>query len=91
MSKIDQNVHGSTEFNFDKCYRLASCELQRRDQGRSYEKLIASGFSSSDCPKGAHNSTKCMILQASDCPHNFVLLVLKSTLDTTTNNPQLLV
>ena len=33
VSKIDQNVHSSTEFNFDKCYRLASCKLQEGIKG----------------------------------------------------------
>ena len=89
VSKIDQNVHSSTEFNFDKCYRLASCKLRRRDQGRSHIKLIASGTRSSDYPVGVHNSVECMILQVSDCTHHLVILVSESSLDKITNQLQI--
>ena len=86
VGKIDQNVYSSTEFNFDICYSLALCELRRRDQGRSHNKLMASGFSSSDCPVGTRNSTKGVILQASNCTHHFELLVFESSLETITND-----
>lgn len=89
VSKTDQNVHSSTEFNFEKCYRLASCELRRRDQGRSHIKLMASGTRSSDYPMGVHISVECMILQVSDCTQDFVILVSESSLDTITNQLQI--
>ena len=51
-------------------------------KGEVTTNIMASAFRSSDCPVDPDNSTKCMILQASDCTHHFVSLVFESFTDT---------